>query len=389
MEQMITPYHLKTGENAPQDFYKELESCTIEVLRQAQEKHYSCIDQYRQFMDEDISFTEALLDQLILGVLFNAYAARSANASMVKSKLLIMLFSLRKYSALKTTVDKIRGALACKWLEGKQHSVNPEMKSLRQVILFLTSCCEFNEELKRISKLYAWLKNINPEKADDHLNEMIDFASWFSAKTKSALGIYTINVNPFLKQHHEKYRNEEDYFFTGRSETEYHLNMVGAELMNRELQSGFQRAGQKVLLLPTCMASGNPCKALHEKEGLKCRHCRSDCLISQTASKMLRKGIKTVLISHSSGFSRWLKAYAVDKNTALIGVACVLNLLTGGFQMKRLGIQSQCIFLDHACCKKHWKHGVPASISLEGLSEMAEAKKVQNNRLINTHSIKK
>lgn len=87
---------------------------------------------------------------------------------------------------------------------------------------------------------------------------------------------------------------------------------------------------------------------------------------------MKEKGIRTVLIRHSSSFSKWLEPWSKQRKTGLIGVACVLNLLTGGFEMKRLGIPSQCVFLDHSGCRKHWKSKCPSQLNINHVYRLSK-----------------
>ncbi|HEY1406364.1 MAG TPA: DUF116 domain-containing protein, partial [Spirochaetota bacterium] len=79
-------------------------------------------------------------------------------------------------------------------------------------------------------------------------------------------------------------------------------------------------------------------------------------------------GATIYLIPHSSDFSRFLIKWKNNQETGLVGVACVLNLLTGGYEMKRLGIVSQCVFLDFSGCRKHWdREGFPTELNINRL----------------------
>jgi uncharacterized protein len=54
-----------------------------------------------------------------------------------------------------------------------------------------------------------------------------------------------------------------------------------------------------------------------------------------------------------------------------VGVTCILNLLTGGYEMKRLNIASQCVFLDYCGCKKHWDNDErPTTLNLQELIDV-------------------
>jgi uncharacterized protein len=50
-----------------------------------------------------------------------------------------------------------------------------------------------------------------------------------------------------------------------------------------------------------------------------------------------------------------------------VGVACVLNLIQGGYEMQSLGIPSQCVFLNSCSCKQHWISGAPTQIDFSKL----------------------
>jgi hypothetical protein len=92
---------------------------------------------------------------------------------------------------------------------------------------------------------------------------------------------------------------------------------------------------------------------------------------------MKKQGITSYLIPHSSDFSKFLVKWKDCPDTSLIGVACVLNLISGGYEMKRLGISSQCVFLDYCGCKKHWdKEGFATSLNVNQLTKVVQKPKV-------------
>ncbi|NJK98458.1 MAG: DUF116 domain-containing protein [Bacteroidales bacterium] len=52
-------------------------------------------------------------------------------------------------------------------------------------------------------------------------------------------------------------------------------------------------------------------------------------------------------------------------------MACVLNLLKGGYEMQKLNIPSQCVFLDYCGCQKHWhKNGIPTDLNSNQLQKI-------------------
>jgi hypothetical protein len=104
-----------------------------------------------------------------------------------------------------------------------------------------------------------------------------------------------------------------------------------------------------------------------------CQGCNSTCNIHLAAGTIGYKGVKTYIIHHSSMFSENLKILAAEKDTGIIGVACVLNLMAGGYELKKQNIPAQCIYLDFSGCRKHWRINSfhqPTTIQLNRLMEM-------------------
>jgi len=59
------------------------------------------------------------------------------------------------------------------------------------------------------------------------------------------------------------------------------------------------------------------------------------------------------MLGHRSDLSAWAPAPGKDQQTGIVGVACLTTLISGGYELKRLGIAAQCIPLDHSGCT-HW-----------------------------------
>ena len=89
-------------------------------------------------------------------------------------------------------------------------------------------------------------------------------------------------MDKFLKEKQHEHLFKEDVIFCGRKEVEYHLNMVGAEIMNRAFNNEFNERPRKALLLPGCMRiSQEICKAEETKLGLRCTECLKNCNVHQ------------------------------------------------------------------------------------------------------------
>lgn len=379
-----TPYQLCTPLQPADTFYMVLETLTEKVLENGHSwlgvfvKRYRCSVAYLK-NDFTQSPDETVLDLLIMGVLWNQYKGRWKNSAIVvKEKVLNQLYTARmKAPHFKPVVDSVRGKLATAFLDQPQTG-NAEISLQNFTLLskWLSATNEFNEEVIRIDSWLEFLAKLPERAARLFLMDVCAFAAWFKLEASKSLGTYTKRVESFLSTQKYKYRGKENYFFTGRSEVEYHLNMVGAAIMNESLKKEFQETEFQVLLLPSCMAKSKNCQKVEAMHGTICQHCTKGCNISNASREMMDKGVHTFIVSHSSSFSKSLERWSNQKRIGLIGTACVLNLLKGGFEMKRLNIPAQCVFLDYSGCSKHWTElGIPTSVCLSKVSSLVEVER--------------
>jgi hypothetical protein len=133
--------------------------------------------------------------------------------------------------------------------------------------------------------------------------------------------------------------------------------MVAAEIMNQGLRKGFEATTRKVVLVPACMrgAYADTCQAHVSGTDIRCAACTPNCTVNRITRKMRGMGADVYLIPHSSGFSRWLQRWQSLPDTGVVAVACLLNILAGGYEMRARRIASQCVPLDFPGCKKHWR----------------------------------
>ena len=150
--------------------------------------------------------------------------------------------------------------------------------------------------------------------------------------------------------------------------------MFAAEVLNRKFRKEFLQTKQKVVLLPTCMHDKQAnCQAKSDGTKITCGHCSKNCNIHYLATELKAHSVETALIPHSSNFSKFLKTWKGNKEVGLVGVACTLNLLTGGYEMKSLNIPAQCVFLNYSGCQKHWHStGIETQIDKEQLFKILD-----------------
>lgn len=371
------PYNLKKQENDSSTFYKELETFTTSFLAKSNQEFAFVIQSYCHFITnrkiEKLRHRdEYLLEMLMLGVFWNQYNYRLHSTDAIFLPVFKGLYRLRKkHQRIKAVVDRIRGYLASVVLDKTSSNNKLSPANVKRMLDWMDCTNEFNDEVKHLRLWHKFLTSMNQRDAAHLLEAIVSFASEFKQKAANCFAAYTNCVHDFIELQKEHHRKQENYFFITRGEVEYHLNMVGAAILNRVLKNDFHLTSNQTVLLPTCMSSGHPCHAKRSGNDITCIHCSAHCRISQITRKLEKEGIRAVLIPHSSKFTEWLKPYANQNETGLVGVACILNLLKGGYEMKNLNIPSQCVFLDNCGCKKHWnKEGIPTDLNFRQLQSI-------------------
>jgi len=384
-------YSLVNYQKDSGSFYRELSAFTDSILDDLDPEVDSFVRDFCNFIKGNKiellrSRNEYLVEFLMIGVYWNNYSGNALKTGILSKRFLKKLYKQRKrFPKYKSEIDKVRGYLAYTFLEKHRNtcSVRFNIQGLIKLLDWLSATGEFNEEVLRLRNWVAFLKTTDENYTCRLIESSILFAERFSVKGIESLSKYLQNLNYFHQNTLPSYKYREDYFFASRRENEYFLNMFAAEVLNRGLKKGFTETKKKVLLLPTCMRNepSTGCKAKSDGKELICAACSTDCNIGKVSSAMKKEGVTSYLIPHSSDFSRFLVKWKECPDTSLIGVACVLNLITGGYEMKRLNISSQCVFLDYCGCKKHWdKDGFATDLNISQLAKLVQKPKVLSHK---------
>jgi hypothetical protein len=374
-------YSLSANCGNSKAYYNDVAHFTDSILSQAETRLLPLVRQFESYIDETAceslrTSEEYMLEALTLGVLWNVYAAHAMTFSPILSGVFHGLIALRRrYRWLKPGVDRLRGILTTLFLLPRQDTAlrsHPwTAEHIDTFLTWLSVTGEFREEVKRLRTWQHFFETLPEAQIADVLETIIAFARWFQSQAQKALGQYTSHVDVFLqKTHPRSYRWREDVLFCGRQEVEYHLIMVGAEILNRALRQDFLETPRKAVLLPTCMRarSASDCQARKNGFDITCTGCTSTCRIHQITALGKREGFDVFMIPHSSDFSRWLERWRNTREVGMVGVACVLNLFIGGYEMKDLNIPSQCVLLDYCGCQNHWhQEGIPTDINQDQL----------------------
>jgi hypothetical protein len=375
MPEVIT-YSLRGGQKNSDQYYRDIAALSVRALAETQALAGDLISAFQNFIQSSgretlRSRSEYGFELLTLGVLWRVYAVRAASLASAPRRALAHLAWMRKRSEnLKPAIDWLRGVLISLFLFpvkiGNEELPGPDLEQLNLLLKWLEASGDFNEEVKRLKAWRDFLINQPPIQAQDYLVKAIDLAVWFEQESLETLGQYTPNVEIFLAEKLAGYRWREDAVFCGRRRVEYHLNMVGTEVLNQALREDFLSTRRRVVLLPPCMrAKQDECQARQTPLGERCAGCTPGCRVHQATKLGEKHGFDALIMPHElSVFSSGGIKPTTNGALGIVGVSCPLTNVTGGWETKDLGIPAQGALLDYCGCPWHWHpQGIPTDLN--------------------------
>lgn len=393
-----TPYSLKNGAENSKEYYMEISNFTDHVLSEAEFQIGCVIDGFDDYESRSLHKSPSrdlmIFEALMIGVLWRAYIKRAVKLNCESQKLLATLSRKRNENEeLKQVIDHDRGILATAVLlpEDPETEKISELttENLNKLLKWLEATGEFQEELKHINTWMNFLGSLNPQKFSSYLSKIFMFADWFEYTSSEVLGRYTCNLEEFVDENLEKHLWNEDIILFTRKRSEYHMNMFGAEVMSTNFKESFKNRPRKALLLPGCMRylTESKCPASKTNLGRKCIGCSQKCKVNSLSKLGERKGFEVYVVSHES--SALSQSTAKDRDElGIVGVACIMNLISGGWKSESLGIPAQCVLLDSCGCE-HWKNEIVSTdINTDQIMKLLdiEAEPFKNGCSCSTHS---
>ena len=323
MDEIIFPYELN------KEYYSRVEAFGDEF-----------IEYCRKFNFEN---DEESLVALCIGVYWYLYGTTALDLNSNIHHALANLAEYRRaFPEDKPFIDELRGKLLTKFLF-RPYARNDEKlteENLDMLINFLEATGDYMDQIPHF-------RNFTHD-----LDDCLILTRWFCKNSHKYLGEYTSSLNKYLENNGTSHLMEEDVIFYHGHEFEYHLNMLGAEIMNRIYRADYDKRPRKAILLPSCMNSNNKkCRAKEDRLGHVCTFCNPKCNVYGITKEFADHEV--YIISHES--TAFKGARKEDMNElGIVGVTCVLNLISGGWKSRNLSIPPQCVLLEHVACKKHW-----------------------------------
>ncbi|BCZ47897.1 hypothetical protein psyc5s11_39640 [Clostridium gelidum] len=352
-------YSLNLEQLNSDKYYNQVAQISNKILKKGILDSEEYLNDFMNFInDNEIenlrSKEEYFIELLLIGVVIEQYKGNARAFKNNLTKVFRGLNNIREKESLKKCVDKLRGKLISKILLKKVY-VHKEI-SLDDFILiieWLEATGDFKEEVKRLNSWETFLETKNKKYISEILNYCYMLSKYLKKECKNILGKYTKNVEGYLEKYKEKHYNKEDIIYCGKEEIQYFFNMVSAEIMNSVYRDRFLNSYKKLVFLPACMRqTEKACMSKKTNKGYECIGCSIKCNVNKLRKIGQAYNFKVHIIPHETLISNLVSEE--NSVTGMIGIACVLNLVSGGWKAIRLGFIPQCIILDYVGCSNHW-----------------------------------
>jgi hypothetical protein len=364
-------YDLRPSGSEPELYFRAVARLANEVLV-AGTVLDPVLDAYGKFVEaareQRRTRDEYLLEALTLGVLWRARGIDATRPQGATRAFVEALAARRRAGCAKPRDGSTSLVLS---LDAPFEAADPapSLDDVDRLLTWLVAAGEYDDEVERLEGWRQFLRS----RADGAavLEELVWFAVAFEGWSDYALGIFTDGVQTFFRDALPRRRWREDTIQCARRRTEYHLAMLGAEILNRAWRPAFLACERHVVVMPGCMRRRDDahCRAERNGSDLRCTGCVKGCAVETATRVAERAGAEAVAVIHGSDFSRFLRSPALaGGNVGIVGVACVPGLLGAGWRARAAGLPAQCVPLEASGCA-HWRDA-PAPTAMH-LAELA------------------
>jgi uncharacterized protein len=381
MKEPIT-YKLDFNGSATSSYYPEVSAFTNYVLARAEESLTPIAHRFRKFiidyeLEDPRTSEEYTFELLNFGILWRIYGNTALEVKIAPFRLLAYLSEWRKkHQRFKPIIDYTRGILMSLFLASEsQRRMERSPKSaieIGRLVEWLEATGDFQEDALRFIRWLGYWETLSRQEFSFAMENILAFSDWFEKEGLNNMGVFTPNVDSFVENNSTHYRWRDDRFTCLRSRAEYHLNMIGTEIMNRAFRSEFLSVDKRTVLVPGCMRirQAHNCEGKKTVDGVQCIGCEAKCHVNQIRLVGLKHNFDVVVMPHSSDLSRWATKPGAP-SIGVVGVACLSVLVQGGWELKRYNVPAQCVLLNQCGCKNHWDAvGFPTKLDIRELKKI-------------------
>jgi hypothetical protein len=367
MTRIIT-YSLRLDSPDSDDYHRTISAFADAWLAQTRTEALHLVTGFRAYRqsraEADRSDAEYMFELLALGVALREHSREASRMPAWTERWMHRLVAIQnRFPQTEAVIKTLRGWLG--WIadqaSGRERGGDP----VARMIAWLGANDEPARE-KRFGEWHAFFVSMGNSFTQTAISRCLSLAEAFEGTSREALGKYTFHVERFLREKAPKYRRRYDAPLLARTRLEYHLGMLGTEVLNRAYRQHFLSTRRKMVILPPCMcAPAQECKAVESPFGARCQACTPSCRVNQITKLGEKHGFTVTMIPDD------VKVFGSGMETdhiGLVGVSCALTNWNGGWDTCELGIPAQGLLLDYVGCRFHWdKEGFPTDTNLKKL----------------------
>jgi hypothetical protein len=372
----IVTYSLRLGARNSDDYYRAIahlaDAWTAHAVRAMRDVIASFrLSQQEMGLDRGTDADpERAFELLVLGVLLREHGAQALRAPQWWTRVMGWLAPAQeRWPHAEGVIKAALGWVG--WLGRRKSERFIKGDPVAALVAWLRANGE-DSQANRLSQWQDYFGEIGPAPTRRIIARCLILADEFAAESAPALGPYTQGVERFLSEAAPRYRRRYDAEFVARTRLEYHLGMLGTEVLSRAYRARFLAAGRKVVIVPPCMRAQpeDKCKAVQTPLGAKCQACTPTCRVHQVTRLGEKHGFEVYIIPDALRGIGAAAGRAVA-GLGLVGVSCALTNWPGGWEADAQGVPAQGVLLDYVGCQYHWDpEGITTDTNLRKLEEV-------------------
>jgi hypothetical protein len=220
-------------------------------------------------------------------------------------------------------------------------------------------------QANRFAEWDAFIESFEPERSQEIILRALTFAHEFDLSSAPTLDDFTEGVVENLSEVLPQTQWRYDETAAAHSRVQYHLGMLGAEILSRASRQRFLASKKKLVIAPACMRTRHleilletRCQAIGTSARELCQGCTPSCRIRQITQMGLKEGFQVYIFSDGER-SAGLNSLGRDEGVAIINIDCALNIWASTWAAEDAGFPVQSLILDFASCSRYWNPIAP------------------------------
>lgn len=361
-------YSLKLSTSNSDEYYQTISIFAERSIDRIKLHYPDIISGFRDYLHKtglsDRSEPEVAFELLALGVFLKEYRDEAHRFPSWSNYLLNLLIALRSHWPKTEAISKMLTG----WVNGLASYIPGKSGKDNEILELISWLKASGENIKaeRFKKWNEYFIGRHDLPAKEVSRICLDLADDFDRVSREMLGKYTVNVDYFLSTTAREHRWKYDVFLVSKTRLEYHLGMLGTEILNNVYRQRFLLTKRKVVIIPPCMSAPEvKCKANETPFGAKCNSCSPSCRVNQITKLGEKHGFDVFMVPDDM---KVFNAGGGMGNIGVVGISCALTNWNGGWETGSLDIPAQGVLLDYVGCKYHWdRDGFPTDTNLKKL----------------------